>query len=218
MLATTAANSQAADRRGQWIRARWWRRARLGCATSSLPANRLGSGQPEIALGIMPGGGATQRLPRTVGKARAMEMVLLGEPISAWDALDAGLVNRVVPDELVLTAALRLAQSDRQRSRSMPPIAAKAAVLAAFDLPMEAGLNAERAGFNALFDTADAQEGMTAFLEKRKPVFGSIDVMTSFASPLRYEVENRRRARSRSIVPTLAMRSIRSWPNPCSPR
>lgn len=128
-------------------------------------------GQPEIALGLMPGGGGTQRLPRTVGKARAMEVVLLGEPISAWDALSAGLVNRVVPDELVLTAALRMAEAIAHRSLEAS-VSAKAAVLAAFDQPMEDGLNLERAGFNALFDTADAQEGMTAFLEKRKPVFG----------------------------------------------
>ena len=128
-------------------------------------------GQPEIALGIMPGGGGTQRLPNTVGKARAMEIVLLGEPIAAWEALDCGLINRVVPDELVLTAALRLAQQVAAKSL-VATISAKAAIQASFDLPMEQGLTQERAGFNALFDTPDAQEGMTAFLEKRKPVFG----------------------------------------------
>lgn len=128
-------------------------------------------GQPEIALGLMPGGGATQRLPRAIGKSRAMEMVLLGETMSAWEAWEAGLVNRVVPDELVLTSALRLAEA--VALKSLPAvIAAKAAVLRAFDLPLEPGLIAERASFNALFDTADAHEGMTAFLEKRKPVFG----------------------------------------------
>lgn len=128
-------------------------------------------GQPEITLGIMPGGGGTQRLPRTIGKNRAMEMMLLGDSISAWDALEAGLLNRVVPDELVLTTALRLAHQVAARSRDAL-ISTKAAVLSSLDLPMEQGLNAERAAFNALFDTADAQEGMTAFLEKRKPVFG----------------------------------------------
>jgi enoyl-CoA hydratase len=131
-------------------------------------------GQPEIALGIMPGGGGTQRLSRAIGKARAMETVLLGEPIAAWDALDAGLVNRVVPDELVLPAALRLAQQIGAKSLDAT-IAAKAAVLASFDLSIEQGLIFERAAFNALFDTADAKEGMTAFLEKRKPVFGRSD-------------------------------------------
>jgi len=128
-------------------------------------------GQPEIMLGLMPGGGATQRLPRTVGKARAMELALLGEPISAWAALDLGLVNRVVPDELVLSEALRLARRIAANSIDAA-ISIKASILAAFDLPLEAGLNVERARFDALFDTADAQEGMAAFLEKRTPRFG----------------------------------------------
>ncbi len=128
-------------------------------------------GQPEIALGLIPGGGGTQRLPRAIGKARAMETVLLGEPISAWDALALGLVNRVVPDELVLTTAQRLAE--RIASKSLDAtLSAKAAILGAFDLPVADGLNAERAAFEALFDTADAREGMTAFLEKRTPFFG----------------------------------------------
>lgn len=128
-------------------------------------------GQPEIALGIMPGGGATQRLPRTIGKSRAMEMVLLGETISAWQAFDLGLLNRVVPDELVLPTALRLATDIAAKSLDAI-IAAKAAILAAFDLPIAAGLDTERASFDTLFDTVDAHEGMTAFLEKRKPLFG----------------------------------------------
>lgn len=128
-------------------------------------------GQPEIALGLMPGGGATQRLPRSAGKARAMEMVLLGDPIAAWDAYDLGLINRVVPDELVQATALRLAQRIAMKSLDAT-IAAKSAVLSAFDLPMSAGLNAERAAFNALFDTEDAHEGMHAFLEKRTAIFG----------------------------------------------
>jgi enoyl-CoA hydratase len=119
----------------------------------------------------MPGGGATQRLPRTMGKVRTMEMVLLGEPLDAWQALGAGLVNRVVPDKLVLTSAMRLATNIAAKSLEATT-AAKSAVLSSFDLPTEAGLNAERAAFDALFDTADAQEGMTAFLEKRKPHFG----------------------------------------------
>lgn len=129
-------------------------------------------GQPEIMLGLMPGGGGTQRLPRTVGKARAMEIALLGESINAWDALELGLVNRVVPDELVLTTAVRIAHQVADKpldaTRSI-----KAATLAAFDLPMETGLDEERARFNSLFDTPDTQEGLAAFLEKRKPVFGS---------------------------------------------
>jgi enoyl-CoA hydratase len=100
-----------------------------------------------------------------------MEVVLLGEPVSAWDALELGLINRVVPDELALTAALRMARQIAANSLDAT-IAAKAAVRSSFDLPISAGLNAERAAFNALFDTADAREGMNAFLEKRKPSFG----------------------------------------------
>jgi enoyl-CoA hydratase len=132
-------------------------------------------GQPEIALGLMPGGGATQRLPRSIGKARAIEMILLGEPITAWDAFDMGLINRVVPDELVLGSAIRVAEQIAEKSLEAV-MAAKAAVLASFGLTIEEGLNQERAGFNGLFDTRDAQEGMTAFLEKRRPVFGRASV------------------------------------------
>ncbi len=128
-------------------------------------------GQAEIALGIMPGGGGTQRLPRAIGKVRAMELVLLGEPVSAWDVLAAGMINRVVPDELTVTASLRLAQQVASKSLDAT-IAAKSAVLASFDLPMDQGLDLERARFNELFDTPDAKEGMSAFLQKRKPVFG----------------------------------------------
>lgn len=130
-------------------------------------------GQPEIGLGIIPGGGATQRLPRVAGKARAMELVLLGQPISAWDAMTLGLVNRVVPDELVLRSALGMATEVAAKSLSAI-VAAKASVLAAFDLPLAAGLNSERARFDALFDTVDTQEGLSAFLEKRKPAFGTV--------------------------------------------
>lgn len=128
-------------------------------------------GQPEIALGLMPGGGGTQRLPHAIGKARAMEIVLLGEPFSAEDALALGLVNRVVPDELVLTTALRIAGRIAAKSNAAI-VSAKAAVLASFDLTLSAGLNAERASFNALFDSHDAHEGIDAFLEKRSPNFG----------------------------------------------
>lgn len=128
-------------------------------------------GQPEITLGLMPGGGGTQRLPRVVGKVKAMEIALLGDPITAWEALDAGLLNRVVPDELVLTSAFRMAQ--QVAARSLPAtISIKAAVLAAYDLPIADGLDVERVAFNNLFDTPEAQEGISAFLEKRKPAFG----------------------------------------------
>jgi enoyl-CoA hydratase len=127
-------------------------------------------GQAEINLGIMPGGGATQRLTRAIGKVRAMEMVLLGEPVSARDALAAGLINRVVPDEMTLVEAIRLAEKIAEK----PLLAtqkAKQAVLASFDTPLEVGLDFERNSFNQLFGVDDAREGMRAFLERRQPGF-----------------------------------------------
>jgi enoyl-CoA hydratase len=127
-------------------------------------------GQPEINLGIIPGAGGTQRLPRAVGKARAMEMILTGAPISAAEALQAGLVNMVVPVELYLQTAEGLAA----RIAAKPPIAvriAKEAVLKAFDTTIEDGIDYERRNFFLLFDSADQTEGMRAFLEKRAPRF-----------------------------------------------
>jgi enoyl-CoA hydratase len=127
-------------------------------------------GQPEINLGIIPGGGGTQRLVRAVGKARAMEMILTGRMISAREAFDAGLVTSVVPAEICLEAAIRLAQEIATR----PPLAvrlAKEAVLKAFETSLETGLEFERRSFELLFATDDCREGMQAFLEKRKPTF-----------------------------------------------
>ena len=127
-------------------------------------------GQPEVKIGIMPGVGGTQRLTKTVGKARAMELVVTGKTIKADEALQMGLVNRVVPQELVESAALELAQT----VAAMPPLAvrfAKEAVLMALDTPLEVGLRHERRLFSLLFSTEDQKEGMTAFLEKRPPNF-----------------------------------------------
>jgi enoyl-CoA hydratase len=127
-------------------------------------------GQPEINLGIMPGAGGTQRLTRAVGKARAMEMILTGAPISAREALAAGLVNRVVPIELYLEEAEALAA----RIAAQAPVAvrlAKEAVLKAFDTTIEEGIDFERRSFFLLFAGADQKEGMRAFLEKRSPQF-----------------------------------------------
>ncbi|MDA8194912.1 MAG: enoyl-CoA hydratase-related protein [Thermaerobacter sp.] len=127
-------------------------------------------GQPEVKIGIMPGAGGTQRLTKTVGKARAMELVVTGKTIKADEALQMGLVNRVVPQELVESAALELAQT----VAAMPPLAvrfAKEAVLMALDTPLEVGLSHERRLFSLLFSTADQKEGMTAFLEKRPANF-----------------------------------------------
>ncbi len=127
-------------------------------------------GQPEIKIGVMPGAGGTQRLTRAVGKALAMEMVLTGKFITAEEALRAGLVNRVVPPDLFLSEAFRLAETVAQQS----PLAvkmAKEAVLRAFDSTLEEGLHFERKNFYLLFASDDQKEGMQAFIEKRAPVF-----------------------------------------------
>ncbi|MFY0254218.1 enoyl-CoA hydratase-related protein [Chitinophaga sp. 30R24] len=127
-------------------------------------------GQPEIKLGIMPGAGGTQRLTRAVGKALAMEMVLTGRLLTAEEALQAGLINRVVPTELYLQEAIKLAAA----TASMSPVAlklAKEAVLKAFETSLEEGLHFERKNFYLLFASEDQQEGMQAFIEKRTPVF-----------------------------------------------
>jgi len=123
-------------------------------------------GQPEILIGVMPGAGGTQRLTWAIGKARAMEMILTGERLSARDALALGLVTRVVPPEETLLAALRLAA----KVASMPPLAvmaAKESVNRAFELSLEAGLEFERRNFFLLFASEDQKEGMAAFIEKR---------------------------------------------------
>ncbi len=127
-------------------------------------------GQPEINLGIMPGAGGTQRLTRAIGKYRAMEMVLTGRMITARQAEAWGLVNRVVPVELYLEEAKRVAREIAARA----PVAArlaKASVLKSFDTTIEGGLDYERMLFYLLFATEDQKEGMRAFLEKRQPEF-----------------------------------------------
>lgn len=127
-------------------------------------------GQPEIRLGVMPGAGGTQRLTRAIGKARAMELILTGRSIGAAEALAAGLVTQVVPNEATVDAALelaaRIAALPRQATR-----AAKAAVLEGHESGMAAGLISEREAFFRLFDTDDQAEGMAAFTEKRAPTW-----------------------------------------------
>lgn len=127
-------------------------------------------GQPEISIGVMPGAGGTQRLTKAVGKARAMEMVLTGNFISANEAKEAGLINKVVPVDLYLGEAIKLAQKVAEKS----PIAvqlAKESVLKSFDTGLQEGLFFERKNFYTLFATEDQKEGMAAFIEKRKPEF-----------------------------------------------
>ena len=127
-------------------------------------------GQPEINIGVMPGAGGTQRLTRAVGKALAMEMVLSGRFISAEEAKAAGLINKIVPVELYLEEAVKMATSIAAKS----PIAvqlAKESVLKAFESSLQEGLFFERKNFYMLFATEDQKEGMNAFVEKRKADF-----------------------------------------------
>lgn len=125
-------------------------------------------GQPEIRVGIMPGGGGTQRLLRAVGKFKAMKLLLTGEIVSAAEAETMGLVSEVVPDAEVLERALTMAG----RIAKAPPIAVrqiKEVVANGADASLESALWLERKAFELLFDTEDQKEGMAAFLEKRKP-------------------------------------------------
>jgi enoyl-CoA hydratase len=127
-------------------------------------------GQPEINIGVIPGAGGTQRLTRAIGKGRAMEMILTGEPMDASEAERRGLVARSVPDELVVEDALALARKMAEKS----PIAlrvAKEAVNAAYEMGLSDALAHERRLFYLLFASEDQKEGMAAFLEKRKPDF-----------------------------------------------
>jgi len=123
-------------------------------------------GQPEINLGVIPGAGGTQRLTRAIGKSKAMEMILTGRTMSAREAEECGLVARVVPIEVYLEEALKLANEIAAR----PPIAvrfAKEAINKAFETSLADGLEFERKLFYFLFATDDQKEGMRAFIEKR---------------------------------------------------
>ena len=127
-------------------------------------------GQPEIMLGIIPGGGGTQRLARVMGKQRAMELVLTGRRIDAEEARRLGLVNQVAPKKAWLEKAIELADVVARR----PPLAArlgKQAVLAADETTLSAGLDQERRLYELAMATEDRAEGMGAFLEKRRPDF-----------------------------------------------
>jgi enoyl-CoA hydratase len=125
---------------------------------------------PEVTLGIIPGGGGTQRLAHAIGKARAMEMILTGRMIDAAEAGKVGLVSRVVPAEKLMDEAMAVAE--KIAGFSQPVIAAaKESVRAAFEQPLSEGLRHERALIHAMFALDDQKEGMAAFLDKRKPVF-----------------------------------------------
>jgi enoyl-CoA hydratase len=127
-------------------------------------------GQPEIRIGVLPGAGGTQRLTKALGKAKAMEMILTGKFLPASEAEKQGLINRVVPVELYLEEAFRLATE----IAGLSPIAvrlAKEAVLRSFETTLQEGLQFERKNFYLAFASDDQTEGMQAFVEKRPPAF-----------------------------------------------
>ena len=127
-------------------------------------------GQPEIKIGVIPGASGTQRLPRAVGKAKAMDLILTGRMMDAAEAERAGLASRVVPAAQLLEEAL--AAAGQIAGYSLPSaIAAKEAINRAFETPLSEGILFERRMFHSLFATEDQKEGMAAFVEKRKPIF-----------------------------------------------
>jgi enoyl-CoA hydratase / 3-hydroxyacyl-CoA dehydrogenase len=130
-----------------------------------LAAESAQFGQPEIKLGIIPGFGGTQRLPRLVGINKALEMNLVGDAISADDAYEYGLVNRVVPDHELLDQALAWAR----RLAEQAPLAVEQIKKVSAKADLDEGVEAEKSGFAAAFSTEDAKEGISAFLGKRQP-------------------------------------------------
>jgi len=135
-----------------------------------IAADNAKFGQPEIKLGIIPGAGGTQRLPRAVGKSKAMEMALTGRLMDAHEAERAGLVSRVVPLDKLPDEALASALTIAGFSQ-IAVMAAKEALNKAFEGSLADGMMFERRLFHALFATADQKEGMAAFVEKRPPQF-----------------------------------------------
>jgi len=135
-----------------------------------IASEKASFGQPEINLGIIPGGGGTQRLPRLVGEGKAMELILTGEIIDAQTAFQLGLVNHVVPADQLETKTMEIANRMAEKS----PIAlrlAKEAVRLASRSNIDEGLRREVDLFALCFSSEDKDEGVRAFLEKRKPVF-----------------------------------------------
>ena len=135
-----------------------------------IAADNARFGQPEIKLGIIPGAGGTQRLPRAVGKAKAMDLVLTGRMMDAAEAERAGLVSRVVPLEKMMEEALGAALMMCEYSQ-IAVMAAKESVNRAFESSLTEGVTSERRLFHALFATDDQKEGMAAFVDKRKAQF-----------------------------------------------
>ena len=135
-----------------------------------IAADNAKFGQPEIKLGIIPGAGGTQRLPRAVGKAKAMDLALTGRMMDATEAERAGLVSRVVALDKLMEEALGAALMISDYSQ-IATMAAKESVNRAFEGTLSDGVTFERRLFHALFATADQKEGMDAFVNKRKAIF-----------------------------------------------
>ncbi len=138
----------------------------MGCDVR-IAAYSASFGQPEIGLGIIPGFGGTQRLPRLVGPAKALEMNTTGDPIGAEEACEHGLVNRVVADHELFDTALAWARKFAQQ----PPLALEQIKRVSHHGDLDKGIEAEKAGFAAVFGSEDAREGIGAFLGKRTPRF-----------------------------------------------
>jgi len=135
-----------------------------------IAADNARFGQPEIKLGIIPGAGGTQRLPRAVGKSKAMDLILTARMMDAQEAERAGLVSRVVPAAELMTTVLAAAQAISEFS--LPSVMmAKEAINRAYESPLTEGVLFERRLFHSLFATEDRKEGMDAFMNKRKPAF-----------------------------------------------
>src|SRR5580698_7506883 len=135
-----------------------------------IAADNAKFGQPEINLGTMPGAGGTQRMPRFIGKAKAMDLCLTGRMMDAEEAERAGLVSRIVPADKLVDEALAVAVRIAAMSQ---PIAmmVKESVNRAFETTLAEGVRFERRLFHSTFGTEDQKEGMAAFIAKRKPAF-----------------------------------------------
>lgn len=135
-----------------------------------LASEKAKLGQPEVNLGIIPGYGGTQRLPRIVGKGKALQMILTGDPINAAEALRIGLVEEVYPPDQLMPKALEMAKTICSRG-PLAIQAAKECINRGLDVNLTAGCDLEKANFGSICGSGDKNEGMEAFLEKRKPSF-----------------------------------------------